>query len=289
MEHKEIILFHSNWSLCSQMVRVALYEKGISFNERHIKLCDQYPEGENLDEFFLDINPLGTVPAIKINEKIICDSAIIIKELNSLQGSKEINLYKNDNNDTDTDTLISETTITEGVKFASTLGTILPVFSAPLIQYMVKKLPFKSIVKILLRHPRKDRKLIFLSMYFFNFSKNLPKMGIKKFATELINFENRLSKNNKFFYKTFSHIDINMMCLFNRLKDLQLEDCLNTNKTPLIKRYWNHLKKRDSYDEGILNYYTEKEFSIINDFYQNKSSIFLNPIIEELELLKGNS
>tara|TARA_B100001027_G_C16202919_1_gene301429 strand:- start:143 stop:952 length:810 start_codon:yes stop_codon:yes gene_type:complete len=269
------------------MVRVALYEKGISFNERHIKLCDQYPEGENLDEFFLDINPLGTVPAIKINGKIICDSAIIIKELNSLQGSKEINLYKNDNNDTDT--LISETTITEGVKFASTLGTILPVFSAPLIQYMVKKLPFKSIVKILLRHPRKDRKLIFLSMYFFNFSKNLPKMGIKKFATELINFENRLSKNNKFFYKTFSHIDINMMCLFNRLKDLQLEDCLNTNKTPLIKRYWNHLKKRDSYDEGILNYYTEKEFSIINDFYQNKSSIFLNPIIEELELLKGNS
>ena len=278
MEYKEIILFHSNWSLCSQMVRVALYEKGISFNERHIKLCDQYPEGENLDEFFLDINPLGTVPAIKINEKIICDSAIIIKE---------INLYKNDNNDTDT--LISETTITEGVKFASTLGTILPVFSAPLIQYMVKKLPFKSIVKILLRHPRKDRKLIFLSMYFFNFSKNLPKMGIKKFATELINFENRLSKNNKYFYKTFSHIDINMMCLFNRLKDLQLEDCLNTNKTPLIKRYWNHLKKRDSYDEGILNYYTEKEFSIINDFYQNKSSIFLNPIIEELELLKGNS
>ena len=285
MEFKEITLFHSNWSLCSQMVRVALYEKGISFYEKHIKLCDQYPEGENLDKFFLDINPLGTVPAIKINEKIICDSAIIIKELNKLQGSKEINLYKND--DCDSDTLISETTITEGVKFASTLGTILPVFSAPLIQHMVKKLPFKSILKILLRHPRKDRKLIFLSMYFFNFSKNLPKMGIKKFASELINFENRLSNNNKYFYKTFSHIDINMMCLFNRLKDLQLENCLITDKTPLIKRYWNHLQKRNSYQDGILNYYTEKEFSIIKDFYQNKSSIFLNPIIKELDILKS--
>ena len=101
MEFKEITLFHSNWSLCSQMVRVALYEKGISFNEKHIKLCDQYPEGENLDKFFLDINPLGTVPALKINEKIICDSAIIIKELNKLQGSKEINLYKNDDCETD--------------------------------------------------------------------------------------------------------------------------------------------------------------------------------------------
>mgnify|MGYP001288914487 FL=1 len=281
MEFKEIILFHSNWSLCSQMVRVALYEKGIPFKEKHIKLCDQYPEGENLDKSFLDINPLGTVPAIKINERVVCDSAVIIKELNSFQGSKQINLYNNN----DSDYLISETTITEGVKFASTLGTILPVFSAPLIQYMVKKLPFKSILKILLRHPRNDRKLIFLSMYFLNFSKNLPKIGVKKFASELLNFENRLSKDNKYFYKTFSHIDINMMCLFNRLKDLQLENCLITDKTPLIKRYWNHLQERNSYEDGILNYYTEKEFSIIKDFYQNKSSIFVNHIIEELDLL----
>lgn len=281
MEFKEIILFHSNWSLCSQMVRVALYEKGIPFKEKHIKLCDQYPEGENLDKSFLDINPLGTVPAIKINERVVCDSAVIIKELNSFQGSKQINLYNNN----DSDYLISETTITEGVKFASTLGTILPVFSAPLIQYMVKKLPFKSILKILLRHPRNDRKLIFLSMYFLNFSKNLPKIGVKKFASELLNFENRLSKDNKYFYKTFSHIDINMMCLFNRLKDLQLENCLITDKTPLIKRYWNHLQERDSYEDGILNYYTEKEFSIIKDFYQNKSSIFVNHIIKELDSL----
>ena len=283
MEFKEIILFHSNWSLCSQMVRVALYEKGIPFKEKHIKLCDQYPEGENLDKSFLDINPLGTVPAIKINERVVCDSGVIIKELNSFQGSKQINLYNNDDNDSDY--LISETTITEGVKFASTLGTILPVFSAPLIQYMVKKLPFKSILKILLRHPRNDRKLIFLSMYFLNFSKNLPKIGVKKFASELLNFENRLSKDNKYFYKTFSHIDINMMCLFNRLKDLQLENCLITDKTPLIKRYWNHLQERDSYEDGILNYYTEKEFSIIKDFYQNKSSIFVNHIIKELDSL----
>lgn len=281
MEFKEIILFHSNWSLCSQMVRVALYEKGIPFKEKHIKLCDQYPEGENLDKSFLDINPLGTVPAIKINERVVCDSAVIIKELNSFQGSKQINLYNNN----DSDYLISETTITEGVKFASTLGTILPVFSAPLIQYMVKKLPFKSILKILLRHPRNDRKLIFLSMYFLNFSKNLPKIGVKKFASELLNFENRLSKDNKYFYKTFSHIDINMMCLFNRLKDLQLENCLITDKTPLIKRYWNHLQERNSYEDGILNYYTEKEFSIIKDFYQNKSSIFVNHIIKELDSL----
>ena len=33
MLDNNITLYHANWSLCSQMVRVALYEKGISFNE----------------------------------------------------------------------------------------------------------------------------------------------------------------------------------------------------------------------------------------------------------------
>jgi len=42
MLDKKITLYHANWSFCSQMVRVALLEKGFSFDERHIKLCDQY-------------------------------------------------------------------------------------------------------------------------------------------------------------------------------------------------------------------------------------------------------
>ena len=53
MSESKITLYHANWSLCSQMVRVALLEKGIDFRLDHIKLCDQYPEGENLSKEFL--------------------------------------------------------------------------------------------------------------------------------------------------------------------------------------------------------------------------------------------
>ena len=63
IDHK-ITLYHANWSFCSQMVRVALSEKGLVFKKKHIKLCDQYPEGENINKDFLAINPLATVPAI---------------------------------------------------------------------------------------------------------------------------------------------------------------------------------------------------------------------------------
>ena len=284
MSSLDIKLYHANWSLCSQMVRVALYEKGLQFKEKHIKLCDQYPEGENLSKSFLKLNPLGTVPVININGNIIHDSAKIISDLDKLQGSKDISLYESA--DEKTESWIKDTTITEGVEFASTIGTILPVFSAPLIQFMIKKLSVKSIVKILLKHPRRDRKMIFLSMYFFGIASNMPKIGIKNFAKELLNIENCLTADNEFFYESFSHVDINMMCLFQRLKDLQLDECLRTNKTPLIKKYWEKLRERDSYKKGILNYYTEKEFQIIKEFYKNKSSVFLKPILEKMEISK---
>ena len=279
-----IKLFHANWSLCSQMVRVALYEKGLNFSEKHIKLCDQYPEGENLSKDFLKLNPLGTVPVIKINEKVTYDSVKIIRELDKLQGNNDINLCNNDFQNSQS--WVLNTTITEGVKFASTIGTILPVFSAPLIQSMVKSLPLKSILKILLKHPRRDRKIIFLSMYFFGIAKNMPKAGIKNFVKELVSLENILSDENEFFYGDFSHVDINMMCLFHRLKDLQLEDALYTNRTPLIKNYWESLKNRESYKMGILDYYSDKEYKILHEFYKNQSSIFLKPIIEKLSASK---
>ena len=284
MSSPNIKLFHANWSLCSQMVRVALYEKGLNFSEKHIKLCDQYPEGENLCKDFLRLNPLGTVPVIKINEKVTYDSVKIIRELDKLQGNNDINLCNNDFQNSQS--WVLNTTITEGVKFASTIGTILPVFSAPLIQSMVKSLPLKSILKILLNHPRRDRKIIFLSMYFFGIAKNMPKAGIKNFVKELISLENILSDENEFFYGDFSHVDINMMCLFHRLKDLQLEDALYTNRTPLIKNYWESLKNRESYKMGILDYYSDKEYKILHEFYKNQSSIFLKPIIEKLSASK---
>ena len=129
MLDKKITLYHANWSLCSQMVRVALYEKGITFKEIHIKLCDQYSEGENLNKNFLKINPLATVPAISIDEEIIIDSVNIIKRLNTIIGKNQLNLYPT--NEPDTNSIIRDTTITEGTKFATTIGTIIPVFSAP--------------------------------------------------------------------------------------------------------------------------------------------------------------
>ena len=114
MQDKKITLYHANWSLCSQMVRVALYEKGISFEEVHIKLCDQYSEGENLNKSFLKINPLATVPAISIDDKIFIDSANIIKKINTIDGKNELDLYPVV--ESDSSSIIKDTTITADIE-----------------------------------------------------------------------------------------------------------------------------------------------------------------------------
>tara|TARA_B100001093_G_scaffold450459_1_gene457278 strand:+ start:264 stop:1067 length:804 start_codon:yes stop_codon:yes gene_type:complete len=264
------------------MVRVALLEKGFSFDERHIKLCDQYPEGENIDKDYLAINPLGTVPAIKIDKNIICGSEEIIYQLDKIDSSNNHSLYPDNVDESEIRKWASDTTITDGVEFASTLGTVMPVFSSPLLQYMIKQLPFRSIMKILLRHPRKDRKMIFIAMYFGNPSKSIPFMGVNNYVDEILKLEKLFSDGRTFFYKTFSHVDINLMCVFNRLIDLGLEKTVSY-KTPFIYKYWKNLKSRKSYEDGILNYYTNKENELLSEFYKNNNSSVLKAIIEEID------
>ena len=282
MSNPNIILYHANWSFCSQMVRVALLEKGFSFDERHIKLCDQYPEGENIDKDYLAINPLGTVPAIEIDGNVICGSEEIIYQIDKIDSNNNCSLYPDNVDETDIRKWASDTTITDGVKFASTLGTIMPVFSSPLLQYMIKALPFNSIMKILLRHPRNDRKMIFTAMYFGNPSKKIPFMGVNNYVDEIIKLEKLFSDGRSFFYNTFSHVDINLMCVFNRLVDLGLEETVS-HKTPFIYEYWEKLKSRNSYQNGILNYYTDKEKKLLSEFYKNNDSSVLKAILEQID------
>ena len=282
MSNPNIILYHANWSFCSQMVRVALLEKGFSFDERHIKLCDQYPEGENIDKDYLAINPLGTVPAIEIDGNVICGSEEIIYQIDKIDSNNNCSLYPDNVDETDIRKWASDTTITDGVKFASTLGTIMPVFSSPLLQYMIKALPFSSIMKILLRHPRNDRKMIFTAMYFGNPSKKIPFMGVNNYVDEIIKLEKLFSDGRSFLYNTFSHVDINLMCVFNRLVDLGLEETVS-HKTPFIYEYWEKLKSRNSYQNGILNYYTDKEKKLLSEFYKNNDSSVLKAILEQID------
>ena len=278
MTQPKLILYHANWSLCSQMVRVALYEKGLEFDHVPIKLCDHYEEAENISKDFLEnINPTGVVPVLKINDEIVRDSAYIIERLDELQGTNNINLWpKEESKRERLRNWVYDTTITEGVPMGKTLGMTIPLFSLGLIENLIKSLSFKAICKIILRHPRRERKIGFVTMYFTSLKDRVGPLAYKGFVKGILELENNLP-DDEFLFGDFSHADINLMCCFYRLQDLRLDSILEMPELPKINSYWQNLKARDSYKKGILDFKDHEEK--LNEIFLNKE----NPHLEKLK------
>ena len=278
MTQPKLILYHANWSLCSQMVRVALYEKGLEFDHVPIKLCDHYEEAENISKDFLEnINPTGVVPVLKINDDHVRDSAYIIERLDELQGTNNINLWPKEESERERlRNWVYDTTITEGVPMGKTLGTTIPLFSAGLIENLIKSLSFKAIWNIILRHPRRERKIAFVIMYFASLKDRIGPLAYKGFVEGILELENNLPEDG-FLFGDFSHADINLMCCFYRLQDLRLDSVLEMTELPKINAYWQNLKARDSYKKGILDFKDHEEK--LNEIFSNKD----NPHLEKLK------
>ena len=273
-------LYHARWSLCSHMVRVAMEEKGLSYESNLIKLCDQYSEGENLSPEYLAINPKGIVPSLDLDGEIVTESTNIIKKLNSLSGENDMDLWPADVDQEKLNVWVEDTTLTDGVPLGKTLGTAIPPFSLILINFMVKKyLSIFQAVKVFWTHPLRERGRFFLVMKFFNIQKPVAVRSHKVLAKSLIEIERNLENSGPYFLGKFSHIDINLMCCFHRLTDVKLDKILEIEELPNIKKYWELLKSRESYKKGILDFFGEKENGDIESVFGKEDSMHLKPLI----------
>ena len=283
MSSPNLFLYHAEWSLCSQMVRVALYEKGLEFDHKIIRLCDHYEEADNLSKDYLaEINPTGVVPVLKIGDEFVRDSAYIIERIDTLEGSNNIKLWPD--NITDNDNLrkwVYDTTITEGVALGKTLGTSIPLFSTGLIETLIKRLSYKAIFNILMRHPRRERKIAFLVMYFLSLKNRIGPIAYNGFIDGLIELENNLT-DDSFLFNDFTHADINLMCCFHRLVDMRLDSILEMDEFPKIANYWNKLKTRNSYQKGIINFSDHED--LLAQSFPNNFNPHLNKLKDKIQI-----
>ena len=72
-----ITLYTHPMSPCAQKVRIVLAEKGLQWQARHINL----PGKENLEPWYLELNPLGVVPTLVENDTPVIESSIICEYL----------------------------------------------------------------------------------------------------------------------------------------------------------------------------------------------------------------
>ena len=221
---------------------------------------------------------------MKLNDEIIRDSAYIIERIDNLEGDNEINLWPQDPlKRRELKKWVEDTTITEGVGMGKSLGTMVPLFSTGLIEDLIKNLKFSSILRIIFKHPRRDRKIAFLMMYFFSLKQRIGPIVYNRFTREIIALEKNLIDKN-FLLGEFSHADINLMCCFNRLTEMKMESLLEMKELPNVAEYWQNLKARTSYQKGILDYPDHEEMleKIFNSGPNPHLEIIQNKIIEKL-------
>lgn len=79
----EIILYDHRASICSQMARLALVEKGVTFARREIDIMET---GEQFESWYVALNPKAVVPTLKIGDEVVTDTIAIVHRVQELDG-----------------------------------------------------------------------------------------------------------------------------------------------------------------------------------------------------------
>lgn len=79
----DVILYHADYSTCSQKVRMALAEKSVAYRSEQLS----FRKEEQLDSEYLKINPNGVVPTLVHGGHVITDSSCILEYVDEVFGS----------------------------------------------------------------------------------------------------------------------------------------------------------------------------------------------------------
>lgn len=83
MNERELVLFDFPESICSQMARLVLEEKGAEYSRRTVDIMN----GEQFEPWYSELNPKAVVPTLSIGGEIVTDTMQIVRRVdNELSG-----------------------------------------------------------------------------------------------------------------------------------------------------------------------------------------------------------
>jgi len=80
MNTSTLLLYDFPGSICSQMARLALAEKGIAYNRRIVDIMDA---AEQFEPWYTALNPRAVVPTLKIDDEVVTDTIRIVQRIDS--------------------------------------------------------------------------------------------------------------------------------------------------------------------------------------------------------------
>ena len=287
----EWTLYHNDFSLCSRKVRICLHEAGFNYESKHIDLIET-GKYEVASKSFLKINPGATVPVLLNKGRPIYESHEQIKFLfNKMENFKvQEDVTHSIDYWTNKASMVGNP-VKEHKKYA---GNTIGPLTFPLFTTMLKNVSIIEVVKGLISHPLKERVLIFLLLKIFGFTflkvqpiQNLIKSAFKDLNNHLLELETELSFSKREWLASehFSLADISWSVILHRLDECGWSDLL-LEKKPFVNAYYEKIKKRDSFQKGIVNQKNpnlEKGIKELKLAIQNNS--FLKTFRKELSAL----
>ncbi|MDX1696129.1 MAG: glutathione S-transferase N-terminal domain-containing protein [Ketobacteraceae bacterium] len=255
MQEETFELYHYHESLCSQMARLALEEKQIDWQSHPVMLNDVVLHGENFTPEYLRINPKALVPTLVHNGKPVYDSWVIIDYLDKVRPDSGTRLTPKDPAIlSQMAQLIKNASLDESRLFGVSLGTSIPILSAPAIRYLIKQQPFVQFWWKYRKHPLFHRRWGARMVTLLPVPKPLSSKSLRTVGNTLRNIEALLSHGDDYLLGDYSQVDIMMTAHFHRLEDVALGSLLTDDQLPNIAAYWERLQARPSYRKAITDW-----------------------------------
>lgn len=228
-------LLNAPVSVCSQKVRLALYEKELPFENTEVNLRDR----EHLAPAYLALNPNGVVPTLLHDDVAIIDSSVILEYLEEV--FPEVQLGES--------TPAGRAALRAWLRFLEEMPTAavrVPTFAHALGR------PLKALSAEQVRanaDARTVRRAFYREMGH-GFTEEKYQEALDRLDQTLERMEKALSTHEWLMPRGFSLVDICAIPIIDRMEDLGLAGMWADR--PGVTRWWAVAKQRPSYAETYV-------------------------------------
>jgi len=281
--HK-IELYGYGESVASNMARVALSEKNISYDYNLLYLESK---GDHLSKKYKKLNPKNLVPTMIDNGNVIPDSIQIMRHINSTYADGTDLFPANINQDI-FNNLLDFVKLDEKKELGETLGTTAGGISATILVRLLCKRSLLSVIwDYSTKHSIKKRIPIFILLRILGKPpEKLSKKMALALSKHLVYIEDILKHEKPFMMgDQYTAIDSCMTSILHRINEMRFTNLLTNENLPNIAKYWKIIQARPSYKEGILDYVTGEWEIEIQSLYGNGSNKYEDLALSEITRL----
>ena len=205
-----VTLYHNPISTCGQKVRLALAEKGISFESRVI----DWSKREHLSDWYLAINPNGVVPTLVHDGEPVIDSSVICEYLEEVFPAVPIA----------PGTALGRARMRAWMRYSEEVPT--PAIRVPSFNRLfvkgLRQLEDDDYQELVTQLPL--RKHFYQAMGETGFSQEAYDQAIEKLEQALARMEAALADGRTFLLGDYSIADIVLIPTVVRLEDIELRE-----------------------------------------------------------------